>query len=144
MCSVRVFDDYEYSYTEGILASYDHIVTKCVDSKLLCVVNESWRGPYDAVINKAVATAVDKGIVMVAAAGNDEDNACNYSPASNPTTITVGATDKKDKEASYSNYGSCVDVHAPGSEIKSAWSGSSTDTKTIDGTSMASPRKYFY
>ena len=68
-----------------------------------------------------------------------DDNACNYSPASEPTAITVGATTSADARASYSNYGSCLDVFAPGSFITSAWHTSNTATNTISGTSMASP-----
>jgi subtilisin family serine protease len=90
-------------------------------------------------VNAAVAGAVNKGLTMVVAAGNNKLNACNYSPASEPTATTVGATTSSDARASYSNYGSCVDIFAPGSAITSAWIGSSTATNTISGTSMASP-----
>ena len=76
---------------------------------------------------------------MVVAAGNSNKNACNYSPASEPSAITVGATTSSDARASYSNYGSCVDIFAPGSGITSAWIGNISATNTISGTSMATP-----
>lgn len=90
-------------------------------------------------LDAAVANTVAKGITVVVAAGNDAANACNYSPAREPTAITVGATSTIDARASYSNYGTCLDLFAPGSSIKSTKSTSPTATNTISGTSMASP-----
>lgn len=82
------------------------------------------------------------GVVMVVAAGNESTDACTKSPASAASAITVGATTLQDKPASFTNYGSCVDVYAPGDDIKSAHSNSDTATATWDGTSMAAPRKF--
>jgi hypothetical protein len=82
---------------------------------------------------------VASGITYAVAAGNDNRNACNYSPARVAEALTVGATTSSDARASYSNYGSCLDLFAPGSSIRSAWHTSSTATNTISGTSMASP-----
>ena len=109
-----------------------------------CVANLSLGGPYSSSLNQAVANAVEEsGIVMVVAAGNDNQDACFVSPASEPKALTVGSTDKNDKASSFSNWGSCVDVYAPGGEIKSSFIGDSkTETKTLSGTSMASPRKF--
>jgi hypothetical protein len=76
---------------------------------------------------------------MVVAAGNSSADACNYSPASEPSALTVGATTGTDARALYSNFGACVDLFAPGSSITSDWNTSSTATNTISGTSMASP-----
>lgn len=73
------------------------------------------------------------------AAGNDNRNACNYSPARVAAALTVGATTSSDARSSFSNYGTCLDIFAPGSGITSAWHTSSTATNTISGTSMASP-----
>jgi subtilisin family serine protease len=77
--------------------------------------------------------------VYAVAAGNSNADACNYSPARVPTALTVGATTSTDARASYSNFGSCLDLFAPGSSITSAWHTSNTATNVISGTSMASP-----
>eukprot|EP00178_Gracilaria_changii_P021910 TRINITY_DN64904_c0_g1_i1.p1 TRINITY_DN64904_c0_g1~~TRINITY_DN64904_c0_g1_i1.p1 ORF type:complete len:140 (-),score=30.64 TRINITY_DN64904_c0_g1_i1:173-556(-) len=76
---------------------------------------------------------------MVVAAGNDDSDACDYSPASAPEAITVGATGDDNARAYYSNYGTCLDVFGPGTDITSTWIGSPDATNTISGTSMASP-----
>ena len=73
------------------------------------------------------------------AAGNSNANACNSSPARVPAAITVGSTTSTDARSSFSNFGTCVDIFAPGSSITSTWSTSTTATNTISGTSMASP-----
>merc|ERR1719463_983905 len=85
-----------------------------------------------------------KGGSKVVEAGNDNDNACRYSPAFVKDAITVGATSSGDARASYSNFGSCVQIYAPGTNIKSLWHvapafSSAMPTKTISGTSMACP-----
>lgn len=82
---------------------------------------------------------VAAGVHVAVAAGNENQNACNVSPARAPSVITVGATDKTDVLASFSNWGNCVDILAPGVDITGAWIASNTDEKTISGTSMASP-----
>ena len=143
LCSVKVLDDQRKGYTEGIIAGWDHVVAKCVGSKLLCVANGSVRFPKSAAHNKAVAGAVAEGIVVVVAAGNDNIDACNVSPASELSAITVGNVDDKDKKAADSNYGPCVDVYAPGEKIKSAGITSTTVPSILSGTSMAAPRKFF-
>ena len=98
-------------------------------------------GGFSSAWNQAVANAVNAGVVMVVAAGNESQDACNVSPASEALAITVGSTTNTDAQSSFSNFGSCVDVYAPGSNIKSSWNTGVTDTNTISGTSMASPRK---
>jgi hypothetical protein len=85
-------------------------------------------GGYSASINQAAAALVDAGIFLAVAAGNDNADASNYSPASEASVCTVGATDSSDRKASYSNYGSIVDIQAPGSSIKSTWIGGSSAT----------------
>jgi aqualysin 1 len=82
---------------------------------------------------------VAKGVVMVVAAGNSNNDACLSSPAREPSAITVGATTAIDYRASYSNFGSCVDIFAPGTGVTSAWYTSTTATNLLSGTSMASP-----
>ncbi len=103
------------------------------------VANMSLGGGYSAAVNAAVESAIDAGVVFAVAAGNETQNACNVSPASAAAAITVGATDSGDARAYFSNFGSCVDVFAPGVGITSAWIGSDSATNTISGTSMASP-----
>ncbi|EOD20350.1 hypothetical protein EMIHUDRAFT_47517, partial [Emiliania huxleyi CCMP1516] len=85
---------------------------------------------YDAVIGAAHA----EGVLTVVAAGNNNGDACRKSPASTALAITVGSTDRGDGRSSFSNYGPCVDVFAPGRDITAAWSGSDTNTRTISGT----------
>lgn len=82
---------------------------------------------------------VAAGVVVAVAAGNDNDNACNYSPARTPNAITTGATTSSDARASYSSYGPCLDIYGPGSSITSASYSSDTGSTSMSGTSMASP-----
>ena len=103
------------------------------------VANMSLGGGKSRAIDDAVESMIDAGVSVVVAAGNENQNACNVSPANVSRAITVAASDIKDKRASFSNYGKCVDLFAPGVDIKSAWIGYSDSLKTISGTSMASP-----
>ncbi|KAI9271360.1 peptidase S8/S53 domain-containing protein [Sporodiniella umbellata] len=103
------------------------------------VANMSLGGGTSSILDKAVNSAVDAGLVFAVAAGNDNKDACNYSPARAEKAITVGASTIFDERAYFSNYGKCVDVFAPGLDIQSVWIGSKTATNTISGTSMASP-----
>lgn len=133
---VRVLDCAGSGSLSGVVAGIDWAAGTSLRP---AVANLSLGSGKSIAVNAAVAGAVSKGITMVVAAGNSSANACNYSPASEPTAITVGATTSSDARANYSNYGSCVDIFAPGSLITSAWIGSTTATNTISGTSMASP-----
>jgi subtilisin family serine protease len=90
-------------------------------------------------MNEAVARAVADGIVMAVAAGNENADACGVSPASEASAMTVGATEANDARAYYSNFGSCVDIFAPGSSIVSAGTSSPTARRSLSGTSMATP-----
>ncbi|ADY27365.1 Aqualysin 1 (plasmid) [Deinococcus proteolyticus MRP] len=103
------------------------------------VANMSLGGGASQATDDAVSGAVNRGLTMVVAAGNENQNACNVSPARAPLAITVGATTRSDARSSFSNYGSCVDINAPGSDITSAWYTGNSATNTISGTSMASP-----
>jgi len=96
-------------------------------------------GGYQQSANDAVTASINSGVVYAVAAGNSNANACNYSPASTPAAITVGATEINDARASYSNYGTCLDIFAPGTNITSDWYTSDTATAVLSGTSMASP-----
>ena len=103
------------------------------------VANMSLGGGVSQATDDAVNNAVAAGVSFVVAAGNDNSNACNYSPARAANAITVGSTASNDSRSGFSNYGNCLDIYAPGSSIKSAWYNSNTATNTISGTSMASP-----
>ncbi|CAM4132845.1 S8 family serine peptidase [Pseudoalteromonas byunsanensis] len=103
------------------------------------VANMSLGGGVSQALDDAVNSAVAAGVSFVVAAGNDNSNACNYSPARAADAITVGSTTSSDGRSSFSNYGTCLDIYAPGSSIKSAWYNSNTATNTISGTSMAAP-----
>jgi subtilisin family serine protease len=103
------------------------------------VANMSLGGPADTATDTAVSNSVADGVTYAIAAGNSNANACNFSPARTPTAITVGATDINDNRASFSNFGTCLDIFAPGVNITSSWMTSDTATNTISGTSMATP-----
>ncbi|KAL7555314.1 hypothetical protein ACHAWF_018976 [Thalassiosira exigua] len=122
---------------EGVIEGIEFVAENCDGS---CVINMSLGGGYSPMVNEAVAGAHDAGVTVVVAAGNENVDACTKSPASEPKAITVGSTDSSDNRSSFSNYGTCTDVYAPGSGITAAWIGSDSDTNTISGTSMASPR----
>jgi subtilisin family serine protease len=133
---VRVLDCKGSGSNSGVIAGVDWAANSALRP---AVANMSLGGSFSSALNAAVAGAVSKGVTMAIAAGNSNADACNYSPASEPSAITVGATGSDDARASYSNYGTCVDLFAPGSGITSAWNTSSTATNTISGTSMATP-----
>jgi len=101
--------------------------------------NMSLGGGKSRTLDEAVNGAVSVGLNFAVAAGNDNRDACDYSPAAAENAVTVGASTIEDERAWFSNYGKCVDVFAPGKDIKSAWIGSNTNTNVISGTSMASP-----
>lgn len=103
------------------------------------VANMSLGGGKSEMLNEVVNMAVRSGVHFAVAAGNDNEDACDYSPASATGPVTVGAVDIEDTMAYFSNYGPCVDVFAPGVNITSAWIGSRYAKNTISGTSMASP-----
>ena len=133
---VRVMDCAGAGSVSGVIAGLDWAANTGIRP---AVVNLSLGGGVSAALNAAVASAVAKGLVVVVAAGNNGTDACSASPASEPTAITVGASTSSDTKASYSNYGACVDIFAPGSSITSAWHSSTTASATMSGTSMASP-----
>eukprot|EP00523_Entomoneis_sp_CCMP467_P015771 CAMPEP_0168778532 /NCGR_PEP_ID=MMETSP0725-20121227/7132_1 /TAXON_ID=265536 /ORGANISM="Amphiprora sp., Strain CCMP467" /LENGTH=543 /DNA_ID=CAMNT_0008828307 /DNA_START=167 /DNA_END=1798 /DNA_ORIENTATION=+ len=103
------------------------------------VANLSLGGGFNQAENNAVRSAVNAGVVVVAAAGNDDSDACNDSPGAEPTSITVASTDSNDKRAWDSNHGTCVDIFAPGENILSAGIGNAQASDSMSGTSMASP-----
>jgi aqualysin 1 len=138
---VRVLNCNGSGTWSGVIAGIDWVAQqkKSNPDVKSAVGNMSLGGGYSGTVNAAVDGAVAAGVTMVVAASNENKNACNYSPASAPRAITVGATTSTDARASYSNYGSCLDLFAPGSGITSAWNTGDSATHTISGTSMATP-----
>jgi subtilisin family serine protease len=103
------------------------------------VANMSLGGGANAALDLAVRNSIASGITYVIAAGNNNRDACGVSPARVPEAITVGSSNADDRRSSFSNYGRCLDLFAPGENITSAWSSSNTALHTISGTSMAAP-----
>ena len=137
---VRVLGCNGSGSTSGVIAGLDWILSNSnPNNKTQAVVSMSLGGGFYQPLNDAIARLTAAGIPVVVAAGNSAADACGYSPASAPSAITVGATDINDGFAYFSNYGSCVDINAPGVNITAAWIGSPTATNTISGTSMATP-----
>ncbi|KAI4237817.1 MAG: hypothetical protein L6R40_005842 [Gallowayella cf. fulva] len=101
--------------------------------------NMSLGGGKSPTLDLAVNAAVGLGLHFAVAAGNDNSDSCNYSPAAAEQAVTVGASTIADERAYFSNYGKCNDIFAPGLNIMSTWTGSKYATNTISGTSMASP-----
>lgn len=122
--------------SSNVIAGLDWILK---NGKKPAVVNMSLGGDASTSLDSAVENLFNNGYVMVVAAGNSNTDACSASPARVSKALTVAATDSTDTRASYSNYGSCVDIFAPGSQINSSWIGSNTATKVLNGTSMATP-----
>jgi len=124
----------------AILCGIDYVTQqKQNNPSIPMVANMSVGGSYDSTENTAVNNSVNAGVFYAVAAGNDNANACNYSPASAANAYTIGSTTSSDYRSSFSNYGTCLDIFAPGSSILSTYNSSDTSTTTMSGTSMASP-----
>jgi subtilisin family serine protease len=134
--AVRVLDCTGSGSTSTVAAGLDWVTRNGIRP---AVANMSLGGSASSTLSTAVQGAVNAGVVVVVAAGNNSADACQTSPASAPAAITVGATSSLDEQASYSNFGTCVDLYAPGSNLRSAWYTSDTATFLASGTSMASP-----
>ncbi|MDT9685686.1 S8 family peptidase [Streptomyces sp. TRM76323] len=133
---VRVLNNQGSGTTAQVVAGIDWVTRNAVKP---AVANMSLGGGADTALDTAVRNSIASGVTYAVAAGNDNSNASNYSPARVAEAITVGATTNSDARSSFSNYGSVLDIFAPGSSITSAWSTGDTATSTISGTSMASP-----
>ncbi len=133
---VRVLNCQGSGTWSGVIAGVDWVASSTLRP---AVANMSLGGGASQAVDDAVAGAASKGATVVVAAGNSNADACKYSPARAPSAITVGASTSADARASYSNYGNCLDLFAPGSAITSAWITSDSASTTISGTSMASP-----
>ncbi|HVE86893.1 MAG TPA: S8 family peptidase, partial [Myxococcales bacterium] len=134
--AVRVLDCKGSGSTEGVVAGIDWVTANGVHP---AVANMSLGGPADPALDEAVRRSVASGVVYAIAGGNESADACLDSPARVAEAITVGATTDGDVRASFSNYGNCVDIFAPGYQITSDWNEGDMATNTISGTSMATP-----
>lgn len=135
---VRVMDCDGVGSLSTVVAGLDWI-SRNVPAGSKAVVNLSIGGGISSTLDSMVDSLAGKGITVVSAAGNSAADACNYSPARAKGSITVAASAKNDSFASFSNFGSCVDVIAPGAEITSTWISSDTSAAILSGTSMAAP-----
>ncbi len=134
--SVRVLNCEGRGSTSWIVAGVEWVTANHVKP---AVANMSLGGGVNQAIDDAVKNSIAAGVTYVVCAMNDNEDACNVSPARAEGTITVGATTSSDVRSSFSNYGSCVNIFAPGSDITSAGIASDFATRVMSGTSMASP-----
>jgi len=136
--AVKVLSASGSGTTAGVISGVNY-VTNSKSATRPSVASMSLGGGASTTLDQAVANSIAAGTVYAIAAGNDNGNACNSSPARVATAVTVGATASNDARSTFSNYGTCVDIFAPGTSITSDWIGSNTATNTISGTSMATP-----
>ena len=132
--SVRVLDCNGQGTSSGLLLALNWIAENV---ERPAIINASFGGPTSDLMDAAIAETISRGILTVAAAGNDSADACTQSPASEPAVITVGATEPNDRQAGFSNFGSCLDTWAPGVGISSV--GLLGQESVLSGTSMAAP-----
>lgn len=136
LIAVKVLNCQGSGTTSGVIAGVDWVTNNAVKP---AVANMSLGGGASSTLDNAVTNSINSGVTYAVAAGNDNADACNYSPARAAAAVTVGSTTSSDARSSFSNWGTCLDIFAPGSSITSAWNTSDTATNTISGTSMASP-----
>jgi subtilisin family serine protease len=134
--AVRVLSCSGSGSNAGVIAGVDWVTANRIRP---AVANMSLGGGPSTALDNAVRNSIASGVTYAIAAGNSNANAANFSPARVGEAITVGATTRTDARSSFSNFGSVVDIFAPGSAILSAWRTSDTATTTISGTSMATP-----
>lgn len=121
----------------GIIKAVEWITSTAASSGKISIVNMSLGGPANTALDTAIASSITSGIYYVVAAGNSNADACKYSPARVKNAITVAASTITDSKASFSNFGSCVDLYAPGVSLRAAWPNNAF--ATLSGTSMSSP-----
>lgn len=136
LVSARVLNCEGTGLTSGIIQAMDWIAQQ---PRRPAVANMSLGGPASASFDDAVRRLAERGVTTVVAAGNDGTDACNQSPARAIDAVAVAATDRNDTRASFSNYGNCVDIFAPGASIVSSWHTASNALASVSGTSMAAP-----
>jgi hypothetical protein len=135
LVAVRVLNCSGTGTWSQVIAGIDWVTQNAVKP---AVANMSLSGGVSSAVNNAVANSINSGVTYAVAAGNNNANACSYSPSSAANALTVGATTSTDARASYSNFGTCVDLFAPGSAITSVGANDATPG-VLSGTSMASP-----
>ncbi|WP_224368223.1 S8 family serine peptidase [Hyalangium versicolor] len=133
---VRVLDCFGFGSNAGVIAGVEWVRNNHANP---AVANMSLGGGASQAVDDAVASAINSGVVFAVAAGNDSTDACVKSPARAPAAITVGATASSDQRPSWSNFGTCLDIFAPGEDITSAGIANNSSTAVMSGTSMASP-----
>lgn len=138
LVAVRVLDCNGSGTNSGVIAGVDWVTSNHTAGQS-AVANMSLGGGVSTALDQAVTNSINDGVTYAIAAGNSNANACNSSPARVASAITVGSTTTTDARSSFSNFGTCVDIFAPGSNITSSWNTSNTATNTISGTSMATP-----
>ena len=136
LVGVRVLDCDGAGWLSAVIDGVDWVTAH---HRSPAVANLSLGGPRDTALDSAVAESIGSGVTYTVAAGNESESACAGSPARVAAAITVAASTVRDQQAAFSNDGSCVDVYAPGTGIRSTWNTSDTATATLDGTSMAAP-----
>lgn len=134
---LKVLGDNNQGAYGGMISAIQYVVSRAKPGKT--VINMSIYGSRSQAMNDAIAAARKAGVVTVVCAGNDKKDACGYSPADSPHAITVGATDKNDNVASFSNYGKCVDIYGPGVAIISLNNKGNDTPRSMQGTSMSTP-----
>jgi subtilisin family serine protease len=140
LVAVRVLDCGGSGSNSGVIKGMDWVAADAATKTATrAVANMSLGGGFSQATNDAIARLTAANVFVAVAAGNSSQDACRSSPASAPSATTVAASTRDDARASYSNWGSCVDLYAPGSGITSAWYQSDVQLNTISGTSMASP-----
>jgi serine protease len=134
---IRIFDCAGAGTVSQVVAGLDWILSNGVRPGVvnMSLVTEAFSPALDSAVN----TVVGQGLTVVVAAGNASSDACRYSPAATPAAVTVAATNEYDQQVSYSNYGPCVDLYAPGWSVRSSWVYTDSSYVVLAGTSMASP-----
>jgi len=138
LVAVRVLDCAGSGTNSGVIAGVDWVTSNHLAGQP-AVANMSLGGGASSALDTAVNNSINDGVTYAIAAGNSNIDACTQSPARVANALTVGSTTTTDARSSFSNFGTCLDIFAPGSSITSSWNTSDTATNTISGTSMATP-----